>query len=820
MISPQTVQLYLASNKEIIPLNNDPSDKYRGKRPLHNDWLKREYAKDEITYYLSKGHNLGWRLGKNDLVIDVDKKDNGLESLEKFLSQFNLTVDDITSKFPTVQTGGGGLHIYTRIPYQFKSPETFKDTFPGIEFKRHGRQVVIPGSFHYGANRPYKWDQFSPYDEPTKTTPTSIINWLKAQYIYHFNGSKPPKLSTDQLAKLLDAIPVEDFDNNDSWFQLLSASHHATHGKGIAEFLAWSLSDPRYASHERLIRVRWNSLDIDKQGGITAATLIQIAGKYDNTLVHELNSTDAKNDFEKVILKPDKPKLLNQIQTWTPETNSTEIESVLKQIGTLSPLDTAGILQLIKAQTNYPLSTLKESVKQIEKRKKHFRSEQAELDDLAQKISTLVLCENFEDGRHLIHAPDQRFWEYCTTHWECMSRNILLRHIHDACDTYKSANPAIEFSVSALIHQVEFILMAKTATKVDLHRVKEGLPSVINTKTCELWIDAATGEVTPKDHSPESYLTSCLDIEYDPNAECPKYLSALKEIFRPEGNNTGRMIDHIFELHGYIIQPHKNIPVWIQFHGLGANGKSMVLDVWSATCCDAMIEKSIKELDPSTYSHAFADLPGKLMIRNDDVKARTLLPDDTLKKISENKVLTANPKNHPTFRFRSTATIVLASNSFPQTSDLSDGIRRRAVVVPFKRKFSEAEQDLDIGKDIIASELSGVLNYALKGLQRLRKRGRFAVPKSCEVAAKTWVLEANPFHVFVDDCYTHDINGRLEFVAVWSRYRMWVVENELPRPLSKVALSRALAQIGLEVRRSTGGSVYVYGIDDKEEEEW
>jgi putative DNA primase/helicase len=69
----------------------------------------------------------------------------------------------------------------------------------------------------------------------------------------------------------------------------------------------------------------------------------------------------------------------------------------------------------------------------------------------------------------------------------------------------------------------------------------------------------------------------------------------------------------------------------------------------------------------------------------------------------------------------------------PRLLDLSEGFARRAIILPFNRRFSEAEQDKQIERKF-AQELPGILVWAVEGLRRLQSRGLFEVPASAEAA--------------------------------------------------------------------------------------
>jgi putative DNA primase/helicase len=214
-----------------------------------------------------------------------------------------------------------------------------------------------------------------------------------------------------------------------------------------------------------------------------------------------------------------------------------------------------------------------------------------------------------------------------------------------------------------------------------------------------------------------------------------------------------------------------------------------------------------------------ANLPGKLCIIDEEVSSQTFLPDMVLKKISENKTLTANPKNRPTFEFKNTAIPVFAANHWPKTKDLSLGLRRRSLVFEFNRIFEEHEQDRTLGQRIIETELSGVLSQALKGFRRLRQRGNWSIPLSCEVAKKSWLTNANSLSLFIDTMVDQGVKGsKVRFGELYSTYKLWCIENGFKHQMTKPSFRKNVLALGLEIRNGAKNVVFVFDVALKKDE--
>lgn len=135
---------YAAAGYIVTPLN--------GKIPGKN-WQKTAY---ELEPELSRfPQNFGVVLTSLDLVIDIDPR-NFKDADKPFRRLCDLIGIDLkTLGCPVVRTGGGGFHLYFKLPADLKIRELLPE-FPGIEFKSKGRQVVGYNSTHPDTGRPYE----------------------------------------------------------------------------------------------------------------------------------------------------------------------------------------------------------------------------------------------------------------------------------------------------------------------------------------------------------------------------------------------------------------------------------------------------------------------------------------------------------------------------------------------------------------------------------------------------------------------------------------------------------------------------------------
>ena len=200
-----------------------------------------------------------------------------------------------------------------------------------------------------------------------------------------------------------------------------------------------------------------------------------------------------------------------------------------------------------------------------------------------------------------------------------------------------------------------------------------------------------------------------------------------------------------------------------------------------------------------------AALQGKLLFIDDDMGADTHLDDGLIKAISEAKEMSArHAYGERHFKFRCLALPVMAGNHYPAASDNSHGLRRRAMVIPFDRRFGDGEADKELFPKIWETELPGVLNRALQGLARLRQRGDFKPPADCACAAQEFMAHANPLMAFIEDETSNDPKGHTLLRDFREAMTQWATEQAMKKPVPYKTLKRQLEGMGYEVKKVEG----------------
>ena len=294
MVKNTIIKQYLCENKNLILLD--------GKIPRVN-WRNSFYSEKEL---FNHNGNLGWRLSNQDLIIDIDPRNGGLESFDKLQKKFQIKLDY------TVKTPREGYHIYLKIPEKyigFSLKKTLKE-FPGIDFLSEGSYCLI--SDCKTKDGIYIW-----YDDLFKSfiqlqAPEKILKLISFENnitrnnedLGDFNniiGGSSSSLSEDKVLNMLSKL--DPSMKNDEWVKVGMALHDWDPIKGKDLWEDWSKLGDNYKKGET--EKRWKSFNIGH--GVTLGTINymvkevvydEISKKVDDIIIKIKNSNQKEIEFD------------------------------------------------------------------------------------------------------------------------------------------------------------------------------------------------------------------------------------------------------------------------------------------------------------------------------------------------------------------------------------------------------------------------------------------------------------------------------------------------------------------------------------------
>jgi putative DNA primase/helicase len=309
----------------------------------------------------------------------------------------------------------------------------------------------------------------------------------------------------------------------------------------------------------------------------------------------------------------------------------------------------------------------------------------------------------------------------------------------------------------------ETLKYVEVATRLE----EESLPDCqyINLRNGRL--DWATGTLEP--HTSAVFATIQLPVHYDPTALCPAFDHYLSTTFDADVHPL------IEELLGWCLVPTRRFETAVMFQGEGANGKTVFLD----TAGDLLGEENIANValqDLEENRFRVAELYGKLANIFADLDARGLKTSSMFKTLTTGDLLTAERKHGHPFRFRFYGKLLFSANKIPSSRDRTHAFYRRWIIIPFTRTFDgvggNPAPDREL-RDKLKGERSGILNRALRGLERLALNDAFTEPQSVLEAKKAYIRSNDNVREFVTECVNENKNNSIEKQAFYKVYENW-----------------------------------------------
>ena len=217
---------------------------------------------------------------------------------------------------------------------------------------------------------------------------------------------------------------------------------------------------------------------------------------------------------------------------------------------------------------------------------------------------------------------------------------------------------------------------------------------------------------------------------------CPRWVSFLDQIF----DSDVETIESVQRLLGYTLTGLVTEEVLVICHGYGSNGKSVFNNVvqrimggYSRTAPTSLL--SARRSDDSSPRNDLAALAGARYVSVNELQAGDRLDEQVVKQLAGREAISARFLHKEFFEYMPTFTAWLRTNHKPVVTGGDDGIWRRLVLVPFKRKFEDHEKDSDLEAKLMA-ERDGILMWMLEGTRKYLQDGLKLSPRVRAEAAQ------------------------------------------------------------------------------------
>jgi putative DNA primase/helicase len=290
--------------------------------------------------------------------------------------------------------------------------------------------------------------------------------------------------------------------------------------------------------------------------------------------------------------------------------------------------------------------------------------------------------------------------------------------------------------------------------------------------------------------SPEILVSKRCCSAYDPTAACPRFDQFLEEIL-PDRIIRAFML----KLLGHFLTGDVGEQIFIFFYGHGANGKSVLIELLAWVLGDYSQHIATEMLmthqrNPQAPSPDIVALKGKRLAFANETTDGRRLDDARVKELTGGDTLSGRPvhgKHNVTFS--PTHKLVMVGNHKPTITDLSQGMWRRVVLIPFEVTIPEHSRDPKLLVKLQA-EAPGILNRMLAGLNLWRANG-LQIPDQIRAATTEYRNEMDIVLGWLEDCCTVAPEKSCVQTQLYESYRQWCWGNG-HKPISKTKFTRQL----------------------------
>jgi putative DNA primase/helicase len=396
------------------------------------------------------------------------------------------------------------------------------------------------------------------------------------------------------------------------------------------------------------------------------------------------------------------------------------------------------------------------------------------------------------------------WWEWRTAHWTEVEPAAIRAAIYEFTEyaVYRSGDDVRPWAPTrSKIADVVDALAAVT------HLAETtGCPSWLDGRRAGVIVSCANGllDVAGRElleHTPKFFNQVSVPFEYDPDALAPTRWLAFLEDLWPEdwspapaqnGDRTkcGTGPEALAEWFGYVLSGRTELQKILLVVGPTRGGKGAI----ARMLAELVGRENVAGPTLSSLSGDFGLAPmiGKPLAVVSDARLNgrdSSVVVERLLSVSGEDRLTVNRKYKPQWTGTLPSRFMLLSNELPQLGDASAAIAGRFVTLLLEKSWL-GKEDRTLEPEM-RSELPGILNWALKGLERLEENGEFTRPAGADDAYRALVDLASPVQAFIRDCCMVAPDLQVSVTDFYQAWKRWAEDSGHARR-SKQTLGRDL----------------------------
>ncbi len=328
-------------------------------------------------------------------------------------------------------------------------------------------------------------------------------------------------------------------------------------------------------------------------------------------------------------------------------------------------------------------------------------------------------------------------------------------------------------------------------------------------------LNNGTGEVTPegfqlRPFNGRDFITYQLPFEYNPEEKAPLFEKFINEVL-PDKERQSVLSEFL----GYIFVKYEHLKLEkaLLLYGTGANGKSVVYDIINALLGSENVSSYTLENLTSKEGYHRVMIADKLLNYASEISDR--INPAYFKALASGEPVDGRLPYGKPIIIKDYAKLIFNLNELPKDVEHTNAFFRRLLIVPFEVTIPEKEQNKQLAKQIIETELSGVFNWVLQGLERILKNKAFTDCKAVNDARESYQTTSDSVRLFIDDNdYKASPEHWEQIKELYYKYRNFCFEDGFHH-VNKQNFIKRLKGFGFVIeKRNIGNVAFIYTMQE------
>ena len=307
---------------------------------------------------------------------------------------------------------------------------------------------------------------------------------------------------------------------------------------------------------------------------------------------------------------------------------------------------------------------------------------------------------------------------------------------------------------------------------------------------------------TLRPHSAVDHITKIANVAYVPGARSQLWEQHIATVM--EGD-VGKA-EFLQKAIGYSLRGSHDLECMMILYGqTSRNGKSVTVDTVNKMMGDyggtsnpeTFAQKA--NANGSAHNDGLARLAGLRFVSVPEADGHLTLSSSLIKRCTGDELISARPIYGREFSFVPQFTIFMHTNHLPRINDRSMFDSNRVKVIPFTYHFPENARNPHMLADLTTPDnLSGILNWALEGLAKIKSDG-FNAPQSVLDAIEMYRQDSDRVGNFISERMEQS-TGNASTTEVFTAYKIWCECSGL-RPGREQDFKKEMANHGINASR-------------------